>query len=115
MRADCGHEIVSNGFSTGYATSRSTGQTLCYPCANEAQRADMISAQSFMAYLSSDGSTVTSWSGGKLGTVLRETVRKGVGFSPDGRTYLRVIDCRGKQWHGNGPGRGMYVRLRASK
>jgi hypothetical protein len=69
---ECGHEPTPDaGCGTGYATDRETGRRSCYACSDNLEREAMGTAERFFAYLSSDGRTVTTWSGGKLGTILR--------------------------------------------
>lgn len=74
----------------------------------------MQSAREFVGYLASDGSTITTWSGGHLARVTRKATRK-VGFHGSTRVYFDAIDDAGKAWYGNSPGPGMYARLHARK
>ena len=117
---DCGHPPTNppkpgESGGTGYARTKD-GRTLCYSCADAQQLADFLysdKAGTFGAYLSGDGRTVTTWTGGKLARVTREwTTREGFG----GRTTrVEVRDSNGRRWYGRGPGRNMYVRLRRYK
>jgi len=100
---------------TGYARlgdrdPSETNHFVCYDCANVRERADMATADRFVAYLASDGRTITSWPGGPLATVTSERTRR-VGFGGC-RVYVRAMSPDGVKWYGNGPGRGMFVRLR---
>jgi hypothetical protein len=101
---------------TGYAVlgdrdPSESGHFVCYACSEIRERADFANANRYAAYLSSDGGRVTTWTGGMLATVTNETKRR-VGFGTDGRTYIRATASDGSQWYGNGPGRGMFLRLR---
>lgn len=111
---DCGHvpaPVPPGGGATGYARTHD-GRTLCYPCADAAQRAEIAAAEPGArhgGYLASDGRTVTTWTGGRLAYVWREWVTA-EGFG--GRTVrVWACDAAGGWWSGRGPGRGMYLRL----
>lgn len=107
---DCGHEAFSEGLGTGYARTQD-GRTLCYDCADEAQREDMRTADTFTAYLSTMNRSVTTWSGGVLGTVTEYHVSRAAR-----KCYVRVTDVHGAHWYGVGPSEsGTYVTLRRSK
>lgn len=128
--ADCGHEYASEGIGTGYARLRSEtdtpdGKTLpkdatvCYPCADAMQIAELADGRtSVYAYLSTDGKKVTTWTGGTLMSV-KWLSDADIRYTPTGgrheRFYLDAKDVHGKVWHGIGPGRGMYVRMRLAK
>jgi hypothetical protein len=119
MRADCGHEYQGpgpEGGAAGYAT-RQDGKTVCYPCADDGERERLLTERSIFCYLSSDGKTLTTWTGGKLMTVTsHKTARVGFrgidGKSPV-RHYLQAHDVHGAHcWIGTSPGPGMYARMR---
>ena len=106
---------VETSGGTGYAVlgdrdPSEVNHFVCYGCADSRERADMATADRFFAYLSSDGRTVTTWTGAALADVTSERERR-VGFGGC-RVYVRATDRTGRKWYGNGPGRGMYVRLR---
>lgn len=109
---DCGHapRLDSEGIGVGYA--RLEGRTLCYSCADDWARADMRDHNSVFAYVSQDGKTVTTWTGGELARVTWH--RSEVRYTPTGGRYERhYYNARGDGgWHGIGAGPGMYVRLR---
>lgn len=114
--ADCGHTYQSpdGGFgAAGYAT-RPDGKTCCYLCADDEQRALLLTDKRVFAYLSADGKTVITWTGGKLATVTRLKSATLSGFgSTYRRYYIRAVDVHGAhQWTGTSPGPGMYCRLR---
>lgn len=113
---DCGHPPSPHeSFTTGYGQDRE-GRKHCYDCclARDLDRMDRDGV--IDAYLSSDGKHVTNWPGSELATVTRETTGSAGGFA--GRTTITRVwarDRHGAWWHGRGPGRGMYLRLRRSK
>lgn len=106
----CGHLPTSTeGCGTGYART-SEGRTLCYSCADDAQRADIQTADRFTAYVSTDGRTLTTWSGGTLGRVQQISAPA---YTPTGGEYRYVYArAAGVDWWGRGGGPGMYVNLR---
>jgi hypothetical protein len=111
---ECGGAFVATGICTGYATTQG-GARICYACADAAQHEEMRTAQSMFAYLSSDGRTISTWTGGALARVTSEhTQRVGFGFRPS-RTYLQAIAPDGSRWHGTSPGRGMFCRMKRSR
>lgn len=120
----CGHapteptSFHSNGvpMTTGYARTEDD-RTLCYACADDEQRAELLTRSDVFAYLSSDRKRVTTWTGGTLGTVTRYTVSAGrwSTFGIVHRCYVRVTDVHGQSWYGSGPvENGDYVRLHRS-
>ncbi len=106
---DCGHEPTPDGLGSGYART-ADGRTMCYLCADELQRLEMATVDRFTAYVSSDGRTLTTWSGGVLG---RCTLAGRHPWSSE-RQYLRATDVHGNRWHGTGAP-GMYACLRRAK
>lgn len=109
MQLDCGHATEDGQYGTR------DGQRHCYLCCDQIERLDMYDADQFLAYLSSDGRTLTTWTGGHLADVTW-TSAKNYGHTPTGgyyeRWYLHATDLWGGRWTGQTPGRGMYVRLR---
>jgi hypothetical protein len=116
---DCGHwsepSLVMDpnggiGGAAGYATT-ADGRRICYADADAAQRDELRTAARFTAYLSGDGKTVTTWSGGTLGRVTAQWESKRAR-----KTYVRVTDVHGGTWSGQGPAEsGTYVSLRRVK
>lgn len=110
---DCGHAVVVEGMASGYAVDQDD-RTMCYGCADSAEAARMATADRFDAYVSGDGRTITTWSGGVLARVTSMTEWQG--RTPSGGRYdmAHVVarDADGATWSGRGPGAGMYVRLR---
>ena len=89
----------------------SDGATLCYACADNVQRQQMASGKTYGAYVSSDGTAITTWSGGHLATV-RQSRKIGSGFGYGGQLYVRAVDPSGAEWYGRNGGRGMCITLR---
>jgi hypothetical protein len=112
---DCGHpESDHSDFTTGYGKD-AEGRKYCYACCTARDKDAMKADGQITAYLSSDGKTVTNWPGNTLATVMSEREGSAGGFAA--RTTVTRIWARaedGSLWHGRGPGRGMYLRLRRS-
>lgn len=121
---DCGAEIhtpestVKTGSgATGYAILHDPeGAKICYACADTRERDAMLTENRFIAYVSRDWSILTTWTGGKLGTVTRVgSVHPFSRHSFDGeRHYISATDVHGQKWRGTGAP-GMYARLRKCK
>ena len=111
----CGHSPSPHGdLSTGTAIERSTGDEICWHCADERVRESMRTESRLSAYLTDDG-RITTWSGGELARVVSNTKRR-IGFGLNTfRHYICAVDSTGRRWHGTSPGPGMYCLLRASK
>ena len=109
---DCGHAPVPSASGTTHGTGSDDGKTYCLSCCEARDRASLVQHGDGTAYLSSDGRTVTGWTGYVLGNVTREyQTREGFG----GRTTRVYATIDGRTYSGRGPGRGMYLRLRSSK
>ncbi len=74
----------------------------------------MLHTDIMTAYLSNDGKTITTWSGGTLATVLHSHERR-VGFGRAMRRYWNAIDATGARWYGNSAGTGMITTMRRTK
>lgn len=133
VTVDCGHVAIPHYFlmpdwqtyagtpgqgvagGTGYATMRD-GRKLCYPCADDVERAEMDTAETFTAYLSSDGKSITTWTGGHLAHVQSLSTSKR--YTPTGGQwhahYVTAIR-NGVTWHGVNAGTGMVITLRRSR
>ena len=117
----CGHPPTAQPIGscgTGYARTRD-GRTLCYACADAAEREELRSRSGvFCAYLSSDGQRATTWTGGTLGTVVSSRPCKLTrrSYTHDASEYrsVTVRDVHGAYWHGRGSP-GISIRLRPSK
>jgi hypothetical protein len=115
---DCGNAfpIYPKGHcgGTGYANC-SDGKTVCYPCADKRQIAELLDrSRPFVGYLSSNTNRFTTWTGGELGRVVALTEAYS-GFHGSRQTIVRVRDVHGALWHGRGAGAGMAIKLRPMK
>ena len=110
---DCGHpESDHSDFTRGYGKD-AEGHRYCYDCCHARDLDSMARDGRIDAYLSSDGNSITNWPGNKLATVMQEYQTSAGGFAR--RTEITRVVARaadGSLWHGRGPGRGMYIRLR---
>lgn len=93
-----------------------TERSLCYPCADRRERETVASSrpgERFVGYIAGDGRHVTTWTGGTLMVIRRESqTRAGFGGS---MVQYWARDPLGRQWYGRGSGRGMCIRLRLTK
>lgn len=121
QKLDCGHKpsapthLHPHGMplSTGYGTDPETGETFCYECATEKEKARIRETGEVFAYLSGDGKSVVNWPGGVLSNrvcVLNEC-RDNFGGE---RTYLR-FEFEGDIYSGFAMGRGVYLRAKRTK
>jgi hypothetical protein len=133
---DCGHvptpptSFHANGvpLTTGYARTRDE-RVICYTCAEAEERAAILQADRYSAYLSRDDKGryyASTWTGAELMTVARDRwgaprvsvarvgFRDVTGRSPE-RYTVHLIDPSGARWIGVGPGVGMYLTLRRAK
>lgn len=112
---DCGHPAVVRRYGSrmstpGYATDRD-GRTLCYLCADDAQRREMATAPAALAYVASDGRSLTTWTGGRLARVTAHSVaRNGWHGSEVHRWWAESPD--GARWYGSNGGHGLAVTVR---
>lgn len=117
--ADCGKAIpktpTGHVGGTGYALFGETREIVCYPCANTREREAMKAADVYGVYVSSDGQSLTTWTGGVLAFVTRETRIRGAGFHRSDIWTYRAKAPDGSQWYGRGAGRGMCLTIRRSK
>lgn len=113
--ADCGHRVEHDGIGTGYAIWPN-GLTSCYTCSDARQREELArrTSEPYTGYVSGDGKTFTTWTGGKLGRIVYENKgRRGERYhyqvrTPDGRLW----------WGRNGGmfgGRGCALTIRPYK
>lgn len=117
--SQCKKEIPLNtgndSIITGYAVTQ-TDDFICYACADQNQRADLITSRDgpIYAYVASNGKTVTTWTGGKLGDIVGYGESR-AGWHGSTIAYFRVRDIHGQWWQGRGCGRGMACTLRPMK
>lgn len=115
--ADCGHEYTNvdpdgrAGISLGYAVDPDTDLSYCYGCADDRTRAalDALSHGSgrVVAYVASDGRTLTTWRGGELARVIEH--RRGR------RSDWWKFQRGRRTFYGRNAGPGMVVMVRAYK
>lgn len=113
----CGHVLTPPAsIGTGYARTQDE-RTLCYPCADTAERADFLNPATsvYPAYVNSEATQVTTWTGGMLGRI----TSYGVGTlrtTPTGGRYrtrtLRVTAPDGSAWHASGSDNYDVITLR---
>jgi hypothetical protein len=121
-RLDCGHVLSvpqvtreTGTGATGYARDKDD-KTMCYACAHVRQLESMERDGDATGYLGNDGKHITDLVGQPLLTVLKEWQTKAGGFcNRSNITRVWARDQFGRLWHGRGPGRGMYIRMRRSK
>lgn len=126
LTADCGHTYAPSSIAAGYAIDPATERTMCYPCADNSQRAELATAHAagepFGAYLHADtvqesGRTVhrrvriTTWTGGTLMSVFR-TADGGRGFHGSDLWDVTAVDVHGNVWRGRNGGPGMSITMR---
>ena len=111
MKANCGHEVIPGGISTGYGQTRE-GYTLCLKCCGEDEAAMLpFAPDPYVAYLASDNRTITGWPGNPLMRVTRMTESRRAR-----KVYVQAVDPSGVAWFGTGPREsGTYVTLRRYK
>jgi hypothetical protein len=104
--------------AAGYATLPNGGGRICYPCADKREREELKdNSKPFCAYVSSDGKSITTWTGGELMKItLWWTVRLTRLSFTHGRTirHIQALDCHGKRWWGRG-NPGIAIRMRPCK
>lgn len=103
---------------SGYACLASGG-VVCYSCADALQRDELKDhSKPFGAYVSSDGQTITTWTGGRLMDVVRSQpcALTRASYTHDSRSYrsIRARDVHGNLWHGRGSA-GVCITLRPMK
>lgn len=101
------------GGAAGYAIIQD--QRVCYPCADRYERIVMNCATAHVAYLSSDGRKITTWTGGELGIVISarpcKLARRSFTHSASSFVSVRVRAFDGSVWYGRGSP-GIAIRLR---
>lgn len=114
----CGHHPSPHDQHTTGTAHCPDGREICWACADAEQVAALKDrSKPAGGYLSQDGRTLTTWTGGKLGDVVRSTpVRLARWSHWHGRTIqaIRVRDVHGAMWYGR-TSPGMCVSLRPCK
>lgn len=114
---DCAlpHAIKQNG-GTGYAVCDNGAHLVCYACADKREREELKdTSRPFTSYVSSDGTKITTWTGGELMRITQSRPWSIFGSRWNKGVSIRAVDCHGKHWYGRGAGRGMCINLRACK
>lgn len=116
----CGHPATPQepgSISTGYGT-KSNGDKVCLSCAFKFEQSAFWRATRYTGYVSSDGTTFTTWTGGVLAIMDWgwSTQDGQVRHTPTGGEYKRyhwtAHDNDGGQWYGDNGGPGMVVTMR---
>ncbi|MGW4719902.1 hypothetical protein [Nocardia sp. NPDC004260] len=115
--ADCGHEYSNigpdgrAGISTGYSVDRDTDRSRCYGCSDARARAGLDSLAyghgCAVGYVSDDGRTLTTWTGGVLARVIEHR--------PGRSRHFWQFERGGRRFHGTNAGPGCPVTVRAYK
>lgn len=117
---DCGHTVtpVPGSVGTGKATDPATGRTMCYPCAEAAEREAIKTADVYSVYLTSARpNVVTTWTGAVLGTVTSWS-RGAKQYSKNGPYRMQMITVRtpdGAEWYGRGSDDTDVITIRRRK
>lgn len=114
----CGHTpSPHNIYTTGTAWTMD-GREICWVCADAEQVADLLKREPVVGYLSADGKAVTTWTGGKLGSVTwsRATKLTRQSYTHNRNSYrtVNMRDVHGNYWTGRGSP-GIAIRLRPMK
>jgi len=101
--------------SSGYAVLPD-GRKICYACADKQQIEELQDrSKPFGAYVSGDGQTITSWTGGRLMDVTQSwpctLTRRSNWHSSKSYRSFRARDVHGKLWYGRGSA-GVCITLR---
>lgn len=102
---------VQNSGGTGYATKNGSNDIICYDCADNEARRELLTLNSVVHYLDTTGRNLTTWSGGHLGRVVKHGSMHH--WSRE-RFYVTIQDVHGQNWHGIGAN-GMWTTLKKSK
>lgn len=117
LTPDCGHTVTVSGMAAGYATDRETDRTLCYACADASERERMAALPvggHQLAYVSTDGRTLTTWTGGTLARVTGHSVAR-TGFHRSEVWRFWAVAPDGSRWFGANAGHGMAINVRRVK
>lgn len=112
---DCGHLSTPDGFVMGYATLND-GRRICYADADTMQREEFAEPgrTEFWAYLSSDGKTITTWTGGQLASITQTGVGRS-GFYDSKIYFVQAVAPDGSRWYGKNGGPGMSIHIKRAK
>lgn len=116
---DCGHLVtpVPGSVGTGRATDPETGLTMCYPCAEDRERAWIAEGKPTGVYVDEGKRIITTWTGAELGkiTSLTRGVKR---YTKTGAYRMRSVTVRtpdGRDWYGRGSDDMDAVTIRRNK
>ena len=109
----CAHEPPPGNTGTGWGTWIPSGEKLCYECLDQRETDRIRNGAEYVgAYISTDG-LVTTWSGGKLGRVVRVKNSRRGSYT---LTYIRAVLAGGRLFYGQyNADRGNLITLHATK
>ena len=109
---DCGHVPTPTEHTPGYGYRGERRE--CFACLDTHLRAQLTDQREpVIAYVSNDGRSITSWSGGVVARVTGHTAsRSGFHRSELHRYWAEAGDAR---WYGSNAGPGMLIQLRRIK
>lgn len=111
---DCGHPLSDHlPITTGYART-DDGRKICYACADARQTADLLARDKYHGYLSMDGKTIDTWTGGTLVNVVSWTIGHNLRSCRTLQAWSGQ-DTHGQTWYGKCAGRGMITAMHKSK
>ena len=115
---DCGHHPSPHSPMTTGTAHMPDGKEICWTCADAAQVEQLRDrSRPFVAYVSGDGKSITTWTGGKLMDVRQSWRIPLTRFSyTHGKTilHIRAQDVHGGNWFGRG-NPGIAITLRPTK
>jgi hypothetical protein len=116
---DCGHTVtpVPGSVGTGKATDPNTGKTMCYPCAEAAEREAIKTADVYTAYVTNDGKRLTTWTGAELAKITNLATGSKV-HTKNGWYCMRTVHATtpdGATWYGRGSDDADVITIRRNK
>ena len=118
----CGHmPSEHSNFTTGtvhlHRPKRKSKQNveICWNCSDRAQKYSMKKYNQICLYLSDDGKSIDTWSGGKMSVSCQSwTVRHNMWTCPE-LTCVNMTDHFGNRWYGKNGGKGMFIKFHKVK
>lgn len=116
-----GFEEFRDAHTTGYARRAADNERICFPCAGDELRREIRDARPGERigglYLAGRPESdarykLQDWAGNTIG--YGRVWKRRVGFGGE-RYYFSAIGFAGVEFHGNGPGPGMYVHAKVSQ
>lgn len=115
--SDCKQVLpVQTEGGTGYARMHDSDSLVCYSCADKRQTAELKDrSKPFVAYISSDGLRITTWTCGMLMriTKTRSCPLTRSSYTHNRNSYMSVhaVDVHGGHWTGRGSA-GVAIKMR---